>query len=69
MGLNEEKVQELLHEYFDGNVARFCRETGIDPAHFHRFMKTGKGGSKKFIDAISYFCKKKEIAFTDYFVI
>ncbi len=69
MKLNREKVSELMNNYCAGNYNRFGRELGVDPAHLHRFIKTGVGGGKKIVFGIIKFCKEKNIDSNDMFIL
>ncbi len=68
MKVNRNKVYELMNKYCAGNYNRFGRELGVDPAHLHRFLKTGVGGGKKIVFGILKFCKSKNLDFSDMFL-
>ncbi len=67
MKINREKLNEMMQIYCAGNYNRFGRELGVDPAHLHRFLKTGVGGGKKIVFGILKFCKEKNINSDVYF--
>ncbi len=66
MKLDREKIYELMNKYCQGNYNRFGREMGVDPAHLHRFIKTGVGGGKKVVFGIIKFCNERRLDINDY---
>ncbi len=69
MVIKRDKVLEMMRIYCAGNYNRFGREIGVDPAHLHRFLKTGVGGGKKVVMGILKFCKEKRLDYEDYLVL
>ncbi len=66
MQLNRFKILQMMEIYCAGNYNRFGRETGVDPAHLHRFLNTGVGGGKKIVFGIIKFCREKGLDFNRY---
>lgn len=67
MGLNKEKMMELMKTQCGGNYTRFGRELGLDAAHIYRFLNTGVGGGKTMIFSLMNFCEKKNLDYRDFF--
>lgn len=66
MGLNRNKLIELLKTEFDGNYSKLARELGIDISHLYRFLNTGVGGGRKMLVSVIALCKRRGLNFDNY---
>ncbi len=63
------KIAELMNKQCQGNYNQFSRELGVDPAHLHRFLRTGVGGGKKMIFSLMDYCEKNHLNYKNYLEI
>jgi hypothetical protein len=67
LGVNIEKINELIQNKFHGNQSKFAEEVGIQRVHLNKVIKSnGKGAGAIFCGAIINYCNENNIDYKEY---